>query len=136
VEEKRKTGIADDSREATLIPRLEANPPVFTRVLRHLNPPQYDCGGLISPATGLWVEAMVDSAQIILRFNKYFGHDEERCRGKLYLKQREEYWVWTNSAYCILLGLAFRSGANADSYAYVIELQWRCTVKRTTDLTL
>jgi len=79
---------------------------------------------------------MVDSAQGILRFNNYSGHDEERCRRKLHLKQREEYWVRMNSAYCILLGLAFRSGANADSYAYVIELQQRCRVKRTTDWSL
>jgi hypothetical protein len=62
---------------------------------------------------------MTDNPQGHRSSYKYFEKDEDEGRGEVVLEAKGRVLIW-HSAYCILLGLAFRSGAKADSYACVI----------------
>jgi hypothetical protein len=121
-EKSRKTGIADHSREPTLNHALKpTHRPVFTRVLRHFKILRNVVAG-----SDLSSDRAVDRNHGGQRSRQPELHRVSRG-GQRWMSEEAVFeakgrvLVWLISAYCILLGLAFRSGANADSYAYVIE---------------
>ena len=72
---------------------------------------------------------MVDRAQDNHSNNKYLEEDEIEVRGSCRWSKEKSVGLAEFSLLCIQLRLAFRSGADADSYADIIGCEQRCIVE-------